>query len=259
LEGQISFGGIHDVLESVSRYKNVTNGLLRITSNNASGLMGIFCGRFITGAVLILSGEEGYGALKQLLSAKDGTFAFMDAMGEALPDLRQSLGVDISLLLASVDLDNADLTLTEETLTGHRASQDELQLIDTSMDIGTSELLLTDGERVDRINRTYDRLMSLSQHQKAHQTANQPQPAPGPAIQAASTQNAASITPIGPLPHPGSYQPPSTADEKEPTFSRLRVRSGQDNAKVIGTIIAMAVAAAIGYVLLIMAPKILGH
>jgi hypothetical protein len=39
-----------DVLESVSRHKNVTNGVLRITSNNASGLIGVFCGRFITGA-----------------------------------------------------------------------------------------------------------------------------------------------------------------------------------------------------------------
>jgi hypothetical protein len=157
LEGQISFGGIHDALEAVSRIKNVKNGVLRITSHDASGLVGIFCGRFITGAVVTLTGEVGHRALRKLISACDGNFAFLDAGDEVLPDLKQSLGVDISLLLAAGIGPN--VALTEETLTGMMVSGDEIQAIDTTMDLNPID---DSGERLHRIQRTYDRLLSLT-------------------------------------------------------------------------------------------------
>lgn len=174
VEGQISFGGMHDVMEAVSRHKNVTNGVLRITSNHASGMVGVFCGRYLTGAVLVLSGESGYGALKTLLAAKDGTFAFMDALGEHLPDLRQSLGVDISMLLASPGFADADLPISEESLTGMKPSGDEVLLIDTSINLHEEPAEDTESSRLERISKTYDRLLSLAEYRKAQEQEQAP-------------------------------------------------------------------------------------
>lgn len=156
-EGQISFAGIHDALEACTRLSSVKNGVLRISSQEANGLIGVFCGRFITGAVLTLSGDTGFRALRKLLSAKDGTFAFMDAGEEDLPDLKQSLGVDVQMLLASgID---PQAPLTENALTGMGASSDRIKAFDTSMVIAGEP----DQVRLHRIRQTYDRLVNLSQ------------------------------------------------------------------------------------------------
>lgn len=159
LEGQISFGGMHDALEAVARHKNVKYGLLRVTSNTSSGLIGVFCGRFITGAVMSLSGESGYPALRNLLAAKDGSFAFMDASDEPVREVNQSLGVDLQTLLSSTDFSVDNLPISEESLTNMRGAADEVKLIDTSLEFEPAEELT-----VERINQTYDRILSLSEH-----------------------------------------------------------------------------------------------
>lgn len=133
LEGQISFGGIQDALEIVSRHKDVKNGMLKLTSQDTSGTIGVFCGRFITGARLTLTEEMGYEALRTLLSVKDGNFAFFDVGAEQLIELRQSLAVDIHLLLQSRDFADG-VPLSSESLTGMSmaATHEQVQLIDTA-------------------------------------------------------------------------------------------------------------------------------
>ena len=178
LEGQISFsGGLHDALEAISKHKTIQYGVLRITSDTGSGLVGIFCGRYITGAVMTLTGEKRAYAVKRLLSAKNGTYAFMDAMGESLPDIRsQHMAIDVRVLLDSVqDFASADLPISEESLTGLSASAEEIQLIDTtfgSEDDGEDEDF-TEEERIERINQTYNRLLSLTEHEKKLQAVMQ--------------------------------------------------------------------------------------
>ena len=162
LEGQISFGGVHDALEAVSRHKNVKNGVLRISSNKASGLIGVFCGRFITGAFVTLTGETGPAALQKLIAATDGTFAFMDAMGDDMPELKQSLAVDIALLSSTGDNSSA---VSEQTLTGANEGE-SIKLIDTSVNFDDDAPLLTNAERADRLSKTYDKLMSLAEYEK---------------------------------------------------------------------------------------------
>lgn len=161
LEGQISFGGVHDALDAVSRHKNVKNGVLRISSNKASGLIGVFCGRFITGAFVTLTGETGQAALQKLIAATDGTFAFMDAMGDDMPELKQSLAVDIALLSSTGD--NTSV-VSEQTLTGATEGE-SIELIDTSINFDDAPLL-TDNERAERLSKTYDKLMSLAEYEK---------------------------------------------------------------------------------------------
>jgi hypothetical protein len=154
LEGQISFAGMQYALESVSRLNSVKNGILRITSNEGSGLIGIFCGRFITGAAMTLSGEMGHRALRQLLAASDGSYAFMDAGDEVFEDLKQNLGVDIEQLLAA----GLSLPLTDETLTGMTSSGDEIKTVDTTVNVSPGG----EDDRLERIQVTYDRLLALS-------------------------------------------------------------------------------------------------
>jgi hypothetical protein len=159
LEGHISFGGIQDALEAVSRLRDVKNGVLQIISQDSSGMIGIFCGRFVTGAVLTLSGDTGNRALRKLLASKEGKFTFLDAGDEPIEDLKQSLGIDINLLLSS-GLDPSALP-TEDALTGLMVSGDNIKAINTD-DIIIPE---NDEDRRHRVLRTYDRLLSLSQQQ----------------------------------------------------------------------------------------------
>lgn len=142
----------------VMRMGSIKNGVLRITSNEASGLIGFFCGRYITGAVVTLSGEQGHKALVKLLSSRDGTYAFLDAGDEVLPDLAQSLGIDVGQLLAAKDF-NEGAVLTEATLTGLVGSADQIRAFDTTVDITPDA---SEAERLGRITRTYERLLALS-------------------------------------------------------------------------------------------------
>lgn len=284
---------MHDVLDGVYRHKNITNGVLRITSNGGSGLIGVFCGRFLTGAVLTLTGESGYTALKRLLSVNDGTFAFMDAQRESLPDLRQSLGVDIAALLSLVDLSSGELPLSEEALTSMktRVSTEELELFDTSVDLAEEQPPLDEASRIDRITKTYDRLFSLSAYQRAQNVANeasqsqlqlQPQiPAhshsqpewptqPNSEIPAGLSQqerssSEGSLTPTMPLPHPMSLHSSAkdemheqlTAGSKTTQYNRLKGWSMSDKGTTVGTIIALALVWAIGYAVVTFWPHLL--
>jgi hypothetical protein len=172
LEGQISFGGMQDALEAIARHKNVKHGLLRVTSNSCSGLMGIFCGRFITGAVLTLSGNSCLPALKELLRAKDGTFAFLDVTAEPVVELNQSLGVDLQALLASHDFSVDAILGGSESLVELDRPTDNVHLIDTDVDV---ELPPPPELTPERINQTYQRIVSLSEQQKAQEEASQAQ------------------------------------------------------------------------------------
>jgi len=166
LEGQISFGGMQDALEAISRQTNIKHGLVQVTSNSCSGLMGVFCGRFITGALLTLSGETGLPALRQLLQAKDGSFAFLDVTAEPVAELNQSLGVDLQQVLASVDFSLDSVPVSEQSLVGlaARGESEDINLIDTNAgeDVAPAPQLTTE-----RINQTYQRIASLSRHLKA--------------------------------------------------------------------------------------------
>lgn len=169
LEGQITFGGMHDALEAVARHKNIKHGVLRVTSNSCSGLLGVFCGRFITGAMLSLTGEAGLPALRELLSAKDGSFALLDVSDEPINELNQSLGVDIAAVLASVDFSLDSIPVSEESLIGLTSTDgEEVRLIDTTAE---DEIVPPEELTPERVNTTFQRITSLSEHLKAEESA----------------------------------------------------------------------------------------
>ncbi len=133
LQGQISTSeGLREALEIVLTIGDVQNGVLRITSVDVSGRIGIFCGRYVTGA-MTGSGESGNLALRKLLSVKSGNFAFLDAKGEKTADLQQSLSLDLGSLIELVpDGLEAQAPLLEESLAGLRQPGEQLFLVDTS-------------------------------------------------------------------------------------------------------------------------------
>lgn len=88
-------GGMSGVLDKLSDVTDVQMGILRIVSKQASGRVGVFCGRYLTGAVIAASEETGMEALKTLLSTNDGAYSFTRASAETFSELQQSLGIDI--------------------------------------------------------------------------------------------------------------------------------------------------------------------
>lgn len=204
LEGQIAFAGMQYALESVSRLNSIKNGILRITSNEGSGIIGIFCGRFITGAAMTLSGDTGHRALRQLLTVKEGSYAFLDAGDEVFDELKQNLGVDVEQLLA-MGL-KAGVPLTDETLTGLTVSGDEIKAFDTTFDVSG----LDENERLVRIQRTYDKLLALSRR-----------PTPTPTATAETAQPSAD-------PDSSRYESPDAGAFREDDFSRRDYDRRQD-------------------------------
>ena len=102
-DGQITqTDGLRDALEGILSAKSVQNGVLRIQSDLVSGRVGIFCARFITGAQVDATGESGGLALRRLLAARNGSFSFEDARGSDISDLKQSLSIDVEILLENM-------------------------------------------------------------------------------------------------------------------------------------------------------------
>lgn len=88
-------------LEGVINTSPVRNGVLIIFSQDIKGRIGIFCNRYISGAIVEPSGEMGLEAVRELLSIKGGMFGFRACMGDESAELAQSLGLDIEELLQS--------------------------------------------------------------------------------------------------------------------------------------------------------------
>jgi hypothetical protein len=120
-DGQITQAdGLRDALEGILSAKAVQNGVLRIRSDLVSGRVGIFCARFITGAQVDSTGESGGLALRRLLSARNGSFSFEDARGSDISDLKQSLSIDVEILLENMTqlLDGKSVTLSDGSMFG---------------------------------------------------------------------------------------------------------------------------------------------
>jgi hypothetical protein len=117
----------------------------------------------------------GYEALRQLLAAKDGTFALMDVTDDPIKEVNQSLGVDLQTLLSSIDFTLDSVPISEESLTGMSGDfQSEITLIDTALEMESPVEELAPPERIERINQTYQKVLSLSEHNRqiddAHRT-----------------------------------------------------------------------------------------
>lgn len=75
--------------------------LVSIRSSQASGVMAVFCNRYITG-VALENGATGYGAMRTLLSLREGRYT-LEAVTTLPPQLEQQLGLDISELRSARD------------------------------------------------------------------------------------------------------------------------------------------------------------
>lgn len=139
IQGQISpTEGLREALEIVLTVKNVQDGVLDISSEAISGQVGIFCGRYITGA-LTDNGESGNEALRKLLSVKSGKFSFLDTKGESHSELKQSLSVDLSSLLElSEDFSKPTMPLLDDSMTGYALQAAEQVFLSDAADQGDS-------------------------------------------------------------------------------------------------------------------------
>jgi len=103
LSGDVTdVGGITEVFNRVGALSDVQRGILTVLSDQTNGRVGISCGRYVTGALLLGTKETGTTALKTIMSMQSGAFSFSRADESGMADLQQSLGLDIFADLAAI-------------------------------------------------------------------------------------------------------------------------------------------------------------
>jgi tetratricopeptide (TPR) repeat protein len=89
-----------EALSAITRAENVRNAVLIIFSLDLRGSVGIFCNRYLSGAIVQDSDASGLEALKKLLAVRSGIFAFRACLADESLQLKQGLALDLSELLA---------------------------------------------------------------------------------------------------------------------------------------------------------------
>ena len=86
-----------DVLRGVMGVEAQPYGILRVSSpgSNVSGRLAIAESRFIIGGLLSDGSEAGYSAVRRLLMAGDGNFAYLDTGGKKPPEYDQGLYIPL--------------------------------------------------------------------------------------------------------------------------------------------------------------------
>lgn len=91
--------GLWGALEQITTCDVVRNGVLVVFSQEASGRLGVFCNRYITGAVIDSSSELGVKAIKTLLGIKNGMFCFRPCLVDETKELGQKISISIKEVL----------------------------------------------------------------------------------------------------------------------------------------------------------------
>jgi hypothetical protein len=141
LEGQLSAqSGIREVLQAVLKQTSEATGILRIScpGRNLNGRLALVNGQFIVGAQITDSEENGYDAVKQLLTVTEGNFAFLETDDNKSLDLGRTVHINLLLLIDRLpDLpDNpADLfdqqSLLDEVFGPNNQASNQQSSIDT--------------------------------------------------------------------------------------------------------------------------------
>lgn len=177
-EGQITYAGnLSEALRMILNCKTIREGVLRITSDSASGMIGVFLGRYVTGAITIIDGDMRTDAISRLLFVKDGTFAFLDAVDEPLQELKQGLAIELEAIIDALEQTSGDLPLSPDSLiTMGGASSDTMKVIDTTVEFeGAPE-----AQQVKRARATYQRLVSVSERERQERESANPMEAEQP-------------------------------------------------------------------------------
>ena len=98
-------------LQAVSDADSVRNGVLIVFTQEMRGRIGIFCNRYISGAIVDDTGQKGAQALESLMSVRTGMFGFRACLAAEGQELKQDLAVDITeMLLSRTDHGTKDFT-----------------------------------------------------------------------------------------------------------------------------------------------------
>lgn len=102
LEGQLSPQlGIREVLQAVLQQTSEATGILRISCphRNLNGRLALVNGQFIVSAQIADSDENGYDAVKQLLTITEGNFAFLETDNNKSLDLGRAVHINLVSLI----------------------------------------------------------------------------------------------------------------------------------------------------------------
>jgi tetratricopeptide (TPR) repeat protein len=98
--------GLWPAVEGITQTDPIRNGVLIIFANDVRGRVGIFCNRYISGAINDTTGSTGVQAAKELLAASAGMFGFRPCMGNEPVELAQDIALDLDELLLLRDEKN---------------------------------------------------------------------------------------------------------------------------------------------------------
>jgi tetratricopeptide (TPR) repeat protein len=88
-------------LVAISTSSTARNGVFLVHSNTVKGRIGVFCNRYISGAVLDGSDKVGIDALRELLSAQSGIYGFRCCAPAEGLELKQDLAIDLTEIVAA--------------------------------------------------------------------------------------------------------------------------------------------------------------
>lgn len=86
-------------IEGITQADPIRNGVLIIFAEQVRGRLGIFCNRYISGAINETTGATGRQAAAELLGVTEGMFGFRPCLGNESEELAQDLALDLDELL----------------------------------------------------------------------------------------------------------------------------------------------------------------
>lgn len=144
-------------LAGIIQAKPVRNAVLIIMSPGVRGQIGVFCNRYISGAVVQDTNETGMDALRKLLGVRAGIFGFRNILLEESAELKQGLVVDIvelkQLQGESREKFPTPADALEQNYGAKSGDESMIHIVDTDAELGA---LLSDGSLTGFGNLEYD-------------------------------------------------------------------------------------------------------
>jgi tetratricopeptide (TPR) repeat protein len=127
--------GAWTAIEGIVHADPIRNGVLIIFGEKVRGRVGIFCNRYISGAINETTGTTGIEAARDLLSVTTGMFGYRAVMGSEGQELAQGLAFDLEEMLLLRD-ENPEISkaVLKVAVSGHGQRVRDTQAMEPALD-----------------------------------------------------------------------------------------------------------------------------
>jgi tetratricopeptide (TPR) repeat protein len=211
-------------LKAISNSSTARNGVFLVHSNSVKGRIGVFCNRYISGAIVDGTDTVGIDALRELLSAQSGIFGFRCCAPAEGLELKQDLAIDLTEILAAQSEFKGKTPAAYFPDTARPAAEkSDIIIGDESEVLNLFESLGASGSYYDRATDGDDAALGLPPQPIA---PSQPQPAKPDASEASGSETSYLEWLSGP-----EGVPASMPSGLMPVLSRVQREHGDDSER----------------------------